>query len=153
MGRKRRFFTRRTDFALISRVFIHQSCNFTRMSPAHTKISCFLLTNLQKCLEIILLLLQSESKCKSIFFSLHFCRKSNSCTISYCYILSESKDLFVTLINKCCLFQCAAKITVIDNTTLFNTDMDLIMSHPLFLTTLYASLFVVILATPTPTPG
>ena len=65
-------FTLHTDFALISRVFIRWSCNFTWMSTMHIQMFCILLTNLWKCLVFSEIILGFTLKQNKYFFKAFF---------------------------------------------------------------------------------
>ena len=49
-GVKQRIFTRQTDFALISTIFVCWVCIFTGSTTMYTEFSRILLTNVRKCL-------------------------------------------------------------------------------------------------------
>ena len=86
---KYQIFTKRAVFALISTIFVHRSCNFTRSSPIHVKIFHILLINLWKCLEKIQFLHWTESN--------NFLRKNKDSLRRVKYIFSKH---FRMLVNK-----------------------------------------------------
>ena len=108
MGGKRRFVTRRTDFALISRVFIRWSCNFTWMSTMHITISlCYwpISENASKWLKNNLNKKWSfTSMCKKYFLK-HFLRSVNNIQMDklmglHLYKTYGNKfNLFITLLQ------------------------------------------------------